>query len=208
MMPNLLWRRVVIDLLFCFSSALHPFPSLFRWSWLDPDLCQWLWFPSPSVFVTNLVPVFGFFGCRRLCCGHVLTCMQLRKGPPVPPPPKVTPSKEIKQENIISLFDDNFVPEISVTTPSQVSCYALPNFSLPLNSSFRPFFSLEMSSHETWSGEGGKQAQHWTSKGKGLLRSWLKGESTWKAVIGWPLRAFIHRRNRERRNAPGQGTRK
>ncbi|KAM6071229.1 myc box-dependent-interacting protein 1 isoform 3-T3 [Chlamydotis macqueenii] len=44
---------------------------------------------------------------------------QLRKGPPVPPPPKVTPSKDIKQENIISLFDDNFVPEISVTTPSQ-----------------------------------------------------------------------------------------
>ncbi|XP_019378180.1 PREDICTED: myc box-dependent-interacting protein 1 isoform X6 [Gavialis gangeticus] len=44
---------------------------------------------------------------------------QLRKGPPVPPPPKLTPSKEIKQENIISLFDDNFVPEISVTTPSQ-----------------------------------------------------------------------------------------
>ncbi|XP_074823155.1 myc box-dependent-interacting protein 1 isoform X3 [Natator depressus] len=44
---------------------------------------------------------------------------QLRKGPPVPPPPKHTPSKEIKHENIISLFDDNFVPEISVTTPSQ-----------------------------------------------------------------------------------------
>ncbi|KAM9305725.1 myc box-dependent-interacting protein 1 [Gastrophryne carolinensis] len=44
---------------------------------------------------------------------------QLRKGPPVPPPPKLTPSKDIKQENIISLFDDNFVPEISVTTPSQ-----------------------------------------------------------------------------------------
>ncbi|KAK2525901.1 Bin1 [Columba guinea] len=49
---------------------------------------------------------------------------QLRKGPPVPPPPKVTPSKEIKQENIISLFDDNFVPEISVTTPSQ-RCQAM-----------------------------------------------------------------------------------
>ncbi|XP_019409241.1 PREDICTED: myc box-dependent-interacting protein 1 isoform X2 [Crocodylus porosus] len=44
---------------------------------------------------------------------------QLRKGPPVPPPPKLTPSKDIKHENIISLFDDNFVPEISVTTPSQ-----------------------------------------------------------------------------------------
>ncbi|XP_073401437.1 myc box-dependent-interacting protein 1 isoform X4 [Dendrobates tinctorius] len=46
---------------------------------------------------------------------------QLRKGPPVPPPPKHTPSKDIKQESIISLFDDNFVPDISVTTPSQPS---------------------------------------------------------------------------------------
>ncbi|XP_031221098.1 myc box-dependent-interacting protein 1 isoform X6 [Mastomys coucha] len=44
---------------------------------------------------------------------------QLRKGPPVPPPPKHTPSKEMKQEQILSLFDDAFVPEISVTTPSQ-----------------------------------------------------------------------------------------
>ncbi|XP_053322097.1 amphiphysin isoform X1 [Spea bombifrons] len=44
---------------------------------------------------------------------------QLRKGPPVPPLPKLTPSKELQQENIISFFEDNFVPEISVTTPSQ-----------------------------------------------------------------------------------------
>ncbi|VCW69322.1 unnamed protein product, partial [Gulo gulo] len=46
---------------------------------------------------------------------------QTRKGPPVPPLPKVTPTKELQQENIISFFEDNFVPEISVTTPSQVS---------------------------------------------------------------------------------------
>ncbi|XP_054579254.1 myc box-dependent-interacting protein 1 isoform X3 [Eptesicus fuscus] len=44
---------------------------------------------------------------------------QLRKGPPVPPPPKHTPSKEVKQEQILSLFGDTFIPEISVTTPSQ-----------------------------------------------------------------------------------------
>ncbi|NXM67927.1 AMPH protein, partial [Serilophus lunatus] len=44
---------------------------------------------------------------------------QLRKGPPVPPLPKLTPTKELQQENIINLFDDNFVPEINVTTPSQ-----------------------------------------------------------------------------------------
>ncbi|XP_076975624.1 amphiphysin isoform X2 [Tamandua tetradactyla] len=44
---------------------------------------------------------------------------QTRKGPPVPPLPKVTPTKELQQENIISFFEDNFVPEINVTTPSQ-----------------------------------------------------------------------------------------
>lgn len=50
---------------------------------------------------------------------------QLRKGPPVPPPPKHTPSKEMKQEQILSPFDDAFVPEISVTTPSQSSLPAV-----------------------------------------------------------------------------------
>ncbi|XP_066881923.1 myc box-dependent-interacting protein 1 isoform X13 [Kogia breviceps] len=50
---------------------------------------------------------------------------QLRKGPPVPPPPKHTPSKEVKQEQILSLFEDAFVPEISVTTPSQSSLPAV-----------------------------------------------------------------------------------
>ncbi|XP_078396282.1 amphiphysin isoform X1 [Cetorhinus maximus] len=44
---------------------------------------------------------------------------QLRKGPPVPPPPKLTPTKELHQENIINFFEDNFVPEINVTSPSQ-----------------------------------------------------------------------------------------
>ncbi|XP_059961830.1 myc box-dependent-interacting protein 1 isoform X5 [Mesoplodon densirostris] len=44
---------------------------------------------------------------------------QLRKGPPVPPPPKHTPCTEVKQQQTLSLFEDTFVPEISVTTPSQ-----------------------------------------------------------------------------------------
>ncbi|EPY80784.1 Amphiphysin-like protein [Camelus ferus] len=35
------------------------------------------------------------------------------------PDPLITPTKELQQENIISFFEDNFVPEISVTTPSQ-----------------------------------------------------------------------------------------
>ncbi|XP_037403265.1 amphiphysin isoform X10 [Pygocentrus nattereri] len=41
---------------------------------------------------------------------------QLKMGPPKPPPPKVTPTKELAQEQIIDLFDGGF-PEISVTSP-------------------------------------------------------------------------------------------
>ncbi|XP_067833285.1 amphiphysin-like [Heptranchias perlo] len=59
---------------------------------------------------------------------------QLRKGPPVPPPPKLTPTKELQQENIINFFEDNFVPEINVTSPSQAltccgSFFAVPELS-------------------------------------------------------------------------------
>ncbi|XP_042574398.1 amphiphysin-like isoform X1 [Cyprinus carpio] len=41
---------------------------------------------------------------------------QLKMGPPKPPPPKVTPTKELQQEQIIDLFDGGF-PEISFTSP-------------------------------------------------------------------------------------------
>lgn len=41
--------------------------------------------------------------------------------PAVPPPPKVTPSKEMKTENIINLFDAAAAPDISVTSPTEVS---------------------------------------------------------------------------------------
>lgn len=42
--------------------------------------------------------------------------------PAVPPPPKVTPSKEMKAENIVNLFDAAAAaPDISVTSPTEVS---------------------------------------------------------------------------------------
>ncbi|XP_018585199.1 myc box-dependent-interacting protein 1-like isoform X5 [Scleropages formosus] len=44
---------------------------------------------------------------------------KLKPGPPVPPPPKVTPSKDLKQENIIDLFDDALVSDVNVTSPAQ-----------------------------------------------------------------------------------------
>uniref|UniRef100_A0A8C9R5G7 Myc box-dependent-interacting protein 1 n=1 Tax=Scleropages formosus TaxID=113540 RepID=A0A8C9R5G7_SCLFO len=48
---------------------------------------------------------------------------KLKPGPPLPPPPKVTPSKDLKPENIINLFDDAFVPEINVSSPSQAGSW-------------------------------------------------------------------------------------
>uniref|UniRef100_A0A8C7XRS6 Bridging integrator 1a n=1 Tax=Oryzias sinensis TaxID=183150 RepID=A0A8C7XRS6_9TELE len=39
--------------------------------------------------------------------------------PAVPPPPKATPSKELKTENIINLFDAAATPDISVTSPTE-----------------------------------------------------------------------------------------
>lgn len=59
--------------------------------------------------LSHLLPKF-------LC---VFLCNQLK--PAVPPPPKVTPSKELKQENIINLFDEASAVGISVTSPTQVS---------------------------------------------------------------------------------------
>ncbi|KAF3694959.1 Myc box-dependent-interacting protein 1 [Channa argus] len=42
-----------------------------------------------------------------------------RLKPAVPPPPKVTPSKELKTENIINLFDAAATPNINVTSPTE-----------------------------------------------------------------------------------------
>ncbi|XP_025236236.1 amphiphysin isoform X1 [Theropithecus gelada] len=64
---------------------------------------------------------------------------QTRKGPPVPPLPKVTPTKELQQENIISFFEDNFVPEISVTTPSQNEVPEVKKEETLLDLDFDPF---------------------------------------------------------------------
>ncbi|KAK2822937.1 hypothetical protein Q5P01_023002 [Channa striata] len=44
--------------------------------------------------------------------------IQLKKGPPVPPPPKVTPTKEVAEEQIIDLFGGEFLPAPS---PSQLN---------------------------------------------------------------------------------------
>lgn len=51
---------------------------------------------------------------------QIVSLSQLK--PAMPPPPKVTPSKEMKTENIINLFDAAAAtPDISVTSPTEVS---------------------------------------------------------------------------------------
>ncbi|XP_050975510.1 LOW QUALITY PROTEIN: myc box-dependent-interacting protein 1 [Labeo rohita] len=47
--------------------------------------------------------------------------------PAVPPPPKVTPSKDMKPENIINLFGEAATPDISVTSPTQYDAPATAN---------------------------------------------------------------------------------
>ncbi|XP_008845176.1 amphiphysin isoform X2 [Nannospalax galili] len=64
---------------------------------------------------------------------------QTRKGPPVPPLPKVTPTKELQRENIINFFEDNFVPEINVTTPSQNEVMEVKKEETLLDLDFDPF---------------------------------------------------------------------
>lgn len=60
-----------------------------------------------------------------------LSLFQLR--PAMPPPPKVTPCKELKTENIISMFDAAAAPDISVTSPSEVSERLLSTNRQPFN---------------------------------------------------------------------------
>ncbi|XP_039539451.1 myc box-dependent-interacting protein 1 isoform X1 [Pimephales promelas] len=47
--------------------------------------------------------------------------------PAVPPPPKATPSKDLKQESIINLFGEAATPNISVTSPTQYDAPATAN---------------------------------------------------------------------------------
>uniref|UniRef100_S4RU00 SH3 domain-containing protein n=1 Tax=Petromyzon marinus TaxID=7757 RepID=S4RU00_PETMA len=51
---------------------------------------------------------------------------QGRKGPPLPPPPRPTPSKEMTQEAIVNLFDDNFMSSAAPTNATANSTSSPP----------------------------------------------------------------------------------
>uniref|UniRef100_A0A8C6SFG4 Myc box-dependent-interacting protein 1 n=1 Tax=Neogobius melanostomus TaxID=47308 RepID=A0A8C6SFG4_9GOBI len=60
----------------------------------------------------------GFLSCD---CPKPIVCRVSQLRPAMPPPPKVTPSKEMKTENIINLFDAANAPDINVISPTEVT---------------------------------------------------------------------------------------
>ncbi|XP_051753626.1 myc box-dependent-interacting protein 1b isoform X1 [Ctenopharyngodon idella] len=50
-----------------------------------------------------------------------------REGPPVAPPPRPASSQEVKQDNIINLFEDAVVPDINVSTQPENEAPAVTN---------------------------------------------------------------------------------
>uniref|UniRef100_I3J8P3 Myc box-dependent-interacting protein 1 n=1 Tax=Oreochromis niloticus TaxID=8128 RepID=I3J8P3_ORENI len=79
--------------------------------------------------------------------------------PAVPPPPKVTPSKELKTENIINLFDAAATPDINVTSPTEVSEQL-----------------LSMNSQEGW-GDDGNQPVDYDTVAEEAQEGWGDEES-------------------------------
>lgn len=72
--------------------------------------------------VNNTVVILISISDTGLQCRNMfLIYVHFQLKPAVPPPPKVTPSKDMKQESIINLFGEAATPNISVTSPTQVS---------------------------------------------------------------------------------------
>ncbi|CAG09265.1 unnamed protein product [Tetraodon nigroviridis] len=78
--------------------------------------------------------------------------------PAVPPPPKVTPSKDMKAENIVNLFDAAAAPDISVTSPTE---FDRPAVSSLLDVDLDSFTSTvtEPANWDSWSEDNGAQEQ-------------------------------------------------
>ncbi|TRY97679.1 hypothetical protein DNTS_035481 [Danionella cerebrum] len=135
---------------------------------------------------------------------------QLKMGPPKPPPPKVTPTRELQQEQIIDLFDGGF-PEISVTSPQPnerpgESLLDLdfdpfkPDDSTPIGQTQSP--ASQTLPWDLWSGDAAQSAQPATDAG--FTANWaadfgspsttenaqpvVDGQG-WPPADGWPTEA-------------------
>uniref|UniRef100_A0A4W6F109 Myc box-dependent-interacting protein 1 n=1 Tax=Lates calcarifer TaxID=8187 RepID=A0A4W6F109_LATCA len=80
-----------------------------------------LWNSRVGFYVSTFQSLAGFEEKFHKEMSRVSVVCRPPLKPAVPPPPKVTPSKEMKTENIINLFDAAATPDISVTSPTEVS---------------------------------------------------------------------------------------
>ncbi|XP_037131378.1 amphiphysin isoform X2 [Syngnathus acus] len=118
--------------------------------------------------------------------------MQMKKGPPVPPPPKATPSKEVAEEHIIDLFGGEFLPTPSPSQPNERPGESLLDLDFD---AFQPDDSVSpipqtAAPWDTWSAQPAQPASE-----SGFVANWLadfgsaatNGEaSTGEAATGAP----------------------
>ncbi|KAI7808999.1 myc box-dependent-interacting protein 1 isoform X2 [Triplophysa rosa] len=93
--------------------------------------------------------------------------------PAVPPPPKVTPSKDLKQESIINLFGEAATPDISVTSPTQYEAPATANLLDMDLDSLQAATTPVAQNWDSWE-QAGKEAevpQTWDDDGTQTVRS-------------------------------------
>ncbi|XP_030642522.1 myc box-dependent-interacting protein 1 [Chanos chanos] len=117
--------------------------------------------------------------------------------PAVPPPPKVTPSKDLKQENIINLFDEAAAtPGISVTSPTQYDAPATANLldmdidslpvSSPAGSATTP--AAQAATWDSWEPEetpAPEEPQQWDDDGSQSAQTGWDDDPIKSAQRGW-----------------------
>ncbi|XP_051565023.1 myc box-dependent-interacting protein 1 isoform X1 [Myxocyprinus asiaticus] len=113
--------------------------------------------------------------------------------PVVPPPPKVTPSKDLKQESIINLFEEAATPIISVTSPTQYDAPATANL-LDMDLDSLQAATTPAQTWDSW-GQAEKEAdapQTWDDDGtQPVGSSWGDdgNQATWDDGGSQPVRA-------------------
>ncbi|XP_029112723.1 myc box-dependent-interacting protein 1-like isoform X2 [Scleropages formosus] len=116
---------------------------------------------------------------------------KLKPGPPVPPPPKVTPSKDLKQENIIDLFDDALVSDVNVTSPAQCASPAGGNLldmdldALPAVASSPASQAMSWDAWEPEQTPATEESQQWDSEGQSAAQAGWDDDGAQAAQAGW-----------------------
>ncbi|KAI5628063.1 myc box-dependent-interacting protein 1-like isoform X2, partial [Silurus asotus] len=103
--------------------------------------------------------------------------------PALPPPPKVTPSKDLKQDNIINLFDEASAVGISVTSPTQFDAPASSNLlDMDLD-------ALQAATTPVAPASASQVSQSWDDDGSQPVHTTQPVYSTWDDDCSQPVHA-------------------